>query len=344
VFKIIIANYNTPDMLMRCLRSIKALGNVPYHLYIIDNGSQRESTKLLAERGPGTVWDLFGDVPDKFDVRPFIVKWTQGVRGPKDNLHEMPWQMKELEVRKMLRGGRVTTLCLEKNYGYETALNAGYVLAGEWPELAAARNLREERHGDFLLLGSDTEVFPDALGHLEQTFSFHNQIGIVGAKLVQKRNQRWYVIVGGYRDVHGREHIQGWDDNPFGEWQRYAEYPWATFSAVAIRRELIREVGPMDMTYHVFHGDADFCRRARRLGWAVVYCPKARVVHHESHTVNMLRNQTPPTVWKAWRKTESSYHHEKFKNVALPEKVLAPGFLIGMNQSLIDSKDPRGGS
>jgi GT2 family glycosyltransferase len=41
-------------------------------------------------------------------------------------------------------------------------------------------------------------------------------------------------------------------------------------------------VGYLDETYAMYSEDADWCVRARRLGYRVVYAPRARLRHHVS--------------------------------------------------------------
>lgn len=54
---------------------------------------------------------------------------------------------------------------------------------------------------------------------------------------------------------------------------------WVSFASVLVRAEVLAEVGPLDRGYFMYFDDADYCLRARRAGWRVVYEYGARVIH-----------------------------------------------------------------
>jgi N-acetylglucosaminyl-diphospho-decaprenol L-rhamnosyltransferase len=58
------------------------------------------------------------------------------------------------------------------------------------------------------------------------------------------------------------------------------EVDWLSGACLLVRRAAIDQVGPMDEAYFMFNEDVDWCRRMKLAGWAVVYVPDARVVHH----------------------------------------------------------------
>ncbi len=55
-------------------------------------------------------------------------------------------------------------------------------------------------------------------------------------------------------------------------------------ATLAVRRELLERVGPLDEGFFLYYEEADLCARARRAGYRVVYVPAARLVHVESAT------------------------------------------------------------
>jgi hypothetical protein len=58
-----------------------------------------------------------------------------------------------------------------------------------------------------------------------------------------------------------------------------AQIEWASFASIALRRQMIDAIGPMDEGYFLYFEDAEYCLRARRAGWRVGYAPSVRVVH-----------------------------------------------------------------
>lgn len=71
---------------------------------------------------------------------------------------------------------------------------------------------------------------------------------------------------------HG--HYPGYDsDAPFGE------YAWLGGTCLLMRRAAWEQIGMLDPDYFMYTEEADWCWRARKLGWTLVYDPEARVIH-----------------------------------------------------------------
>jgi GT2 family glycosyltransferase len=54
---------------------------------------------------------------------------------------------------------------------------------------------------------------------------------------------------------------------------------WLSACCLLARQELIETVGPMDETYFMYFEDVDWSLRATRAGWQVWYCPAGVVIH-----------------------------------------------------------------
>ena len=48
-----------------------------------------------------------------------------------------------------------------------------------------------------------------------------------------------------------------------------------------IRREALKDVGPLDEGYFMHCEDLDWCMRFRQRGWKIMFVPDARVIHHQ---------------------------------------------------------------
>lgn len=57
------------------------------------------------------------------------------------------------------------------------------------------------------------------------------------------------------------------------------ESEWVGFACVLLRRAMIEEIGTLDEGYFMYFEDVDFCQRARKAGWKVLYWPDSRMVH-----------------------------------------------------------------
>jgi GT2 family glycosyltransferase len=54
---------------------------------------------------------------------------------------------------------------------------------------------------------------------------------------------------------------------------------WASFACILLRGAMVDALGPMDEGYFLYFEDIEYCLRARRAGWRIVYLPQARAVH-----------------------------------------------------------------
>jgi hypothetical protein len=50
-------------------------------------------------------------------------------------------------------------------------------------------------------------------------------------------------------------------------------------AAMAVRREVISEVGLMDESYIMYGDDIDWCYRIKQAGWKIYYLPEAEIIH-----------------------------------------------------------------
>lgn len=134
------------------------------------------------------------------------------------------------------------------------------------------------------LVNPDVILSPDWLAQVVATFAGDARIGIVGGKL-------WYPD--GRTIQHGGGYLRppqampghyalGETDTGQADEPRDVEY--VIGGATAIRREVVAGVGLLDEGYFLYYEDVDYCARARRAGWRVVYAPAATAVHIESAT------------------------------------------------------------
>ncbi|KKL25228.1 hypothetical protein LCGC14_2407430, partial [marine sediment metagenome] len=58
-----------------------------------------------------------------------------------------------------------------------------------------------------------------------------------------------------------------------------AFYDWVSFACVLIRKEVFEDIGLLDDKFFMYFEDVEFCYRAKKSGWKVMYQPASRVVH-----------------------------------------------------------------
>jgi N-acetylglucosaminyl-diphospho-decaprenol L-rhamnosyltransferase len=178
---------------------------------------------------------------------------------------------------------------LESNRGFAAAANRGV-------EAARGRVI--------VLLNSDAVVEGSALRALLAAFNDDRSVGVAGAQLLNEDGTaQWSggrmptllwmaAVVSGAgplaRFFRGRRQIQAQRD-----------VDWVSGAAMAFRREVWTDAGPLNERFRFYCQDIEFCVRARDAGWRVHIVPEARVIHALGGTVageNPLRHD-PERLW-----------------------------------------------
>jgi len=152
----------------------------------------------------------------------------------------------------------------------------------------------------------DTEAAPDAVAQLASFASDHPRCGIAGPALLNpdgslQRSRRHFPTVSGtivrrtpLRRVASAEgHFYA--DEP----TEPVEADWMLGAFLALRREMLDELGGFDEGFRLYGEDIDLAYRAARAGWERWYVPAARVTHAHA-AVTDRRILTRHTLWH-WR-------------------------------------------
>jgi len=162
---------------------------------------------------------------------------------------------------------QVRVVRLDENRGFATAANRGVAAAS----------------GDIiLLLNSDAIVQTGALDALVAAFERDPKLGVAGARLFNEDGTpQW---------SGGRTPTLAWMIGAVSGAGRFARFfrrgnvarrdvDWVSGAAMAFRREVWRDAGPLSERYRFYCQDIEFCLRAKRAGWNVRVVDEARVVH-----------------------------------------------------------------
>lgn len=151
---------------------------------------------------------------------------------------------------------------------------------------AAGNNaaLRDVSTDAALLLNPDVVLSPDCLAALAEAMAGDPAIGIAGGKL-------WYpdgvtIQHGGGRITHPRAmpgHF-GMGEADAGQCDQPRDVDYVIGAALAVRRDVLGQIGLLDEGFFLFFEDADLCTRAARAGYRVAYLPAATGIHIESAT------------------------------------------------------------
>jgi GT2 family glycosyltransferase len=166
------------------------------------------------------------------------------------------------------RNPELRLLCNPRNLGYAGGNNAGI----RWAL---------EQGADYVqLINSDTEVTPELVGELVRVAESDPRIAVVGCRnvLMEDPTRLW----GAYSTLtYGpflvRSDGAGAADGP--DWQQLRDVDAVIGNGYLWRRAALERVGLLDETFFGYHEDVEWCTRARRAGWRVVYAGSAAIVH-----------------------------------------------------------------
>ena len=133
------------------------------------------------------------------------------------------------------------------------------------------------------LLHDDAAPAPDALEELLATADARPDAGVIGPKIVGWHDHSLLMEIGlsvtggGRREtfLERHEHDQGQHDN-------VRDVLAVGSPGMLIRRDVWEGLGGFDHNLPMFRDDLDFCMRARRAGWSVVFCGNAMLYHAEA--------------------------------------------------------------
>jgi len=160
------------------------------------------------------------------------------------------------------------------------------------PGFAAANNVALRRAtGDvLLLLNPDTELHDASITRLAAYVRAHGECGVVGPRLLNPDDslqsagfgmptlfQVWYDLVPWprrfYASRRNGRYASGPDDAPYA-----VGFPLG--AALAVRRDVLDRVGPLDEGYGMYMEEPDLCARVSAAGWETRIVPAAAITHH----------------------------------------------------------------
>ena len=154
------------------------------------------------------------------------------------------------------------------NLGYAGGANLG---------IRAAR----ERGADaVLLLNNDARVHAGANAAACAVLEADGRVGVVGAKVVTRGDPTRLWLAWGevsYRQSLVELRGAGAPDGP--PFDRERDVPWVAGCAMWLRMRTLDAIGLFDERFFAYHEEVDWCVRAWRGGWRVVYCPRVVVSH-----------------------------------------------------------------
>lgn len=173
------------------------------------------------------------------------------------------------------------------------------------------------------LLNPDTEVVGDAPLRLVRHLQAHPLVGAVGPTLRYGDGsfQHGAFALPGLAQVAldlfpapGRLLESSFNGRyPAALWEGGRAFPVQMLlgAALMVRGAALDAVGLLDEGYFMYAEELDWCRRLRRVGWALHALPTATVVHHSAQSTQQFRERMFVALWRSRLR-----YHEKWASPA----------------------------
>jgi len=166
----------------------------------------------------------------------------------------------------------IELICLPENQGFASACNTAIV-----------RALANTQCEYVLLLNNDARVHQDAVHEMLLAIATMPQAGIVGPKIYYDESPQkiWYAGARRRRIVLAAADV-GRDQDDKGQFADMRSVDYVFGAAMLIHRRVFECVGLFDESFFLYLEDLDFCLRAQRAGFPLIFVPKALIWHQGS--------------------------------------------------------------
>lgn len=240
---IIILNWNGFKDTINCIESLRMINYPHYTIIVVDNDSTDNSIKKIKYYCEN-------------QIRLF--EYTE------EELKDFKRKNELNEIRNIKSNNKLILIKNNENYGFAKGNNIGINFS--------AQNLDHEY---ILLLNNDTFVDKDFLNELISASENDELIAIVGPLVCPISNGLKYEGIIGSKVLFNRGGIpKGIKSNKFNQ-----EVDMISGSCMLIKNKTIDRIGVLDSTYFFGWEDADYCTKARKIGYKIIGVPKAKVFH-----------------------------------------------------------------
>jgi GT2 family glycosyltransferase len=178
-------------------------------------------------------------------------------------------------------------------------------------------------HGRYiLLLNPDTVLKEIAVDQVVNFMDEHPEVGICGPKVVLPNGRldracrrtfktpSMYLYHGlGLSRIFKRSPALGQYYLSYLDPDMLTEVDSIMGAFMMVRRETVDTIGYLDESFFMYCEDEDWCFRAKRAGWKVVYNPRAEIIHHKGSSSS---GRKMAMIWE-WHKSVYRFHR---KNLA----------------------------
>lgn len=275
---IIILNWNNYQDTLECLESLYQIDYTNYCVIVVDNASENDSIQKILQYAKGEIKvksPFFEYNPSNKPIKVEIYRGEEDMR--KNSIKS--------DILALPSNKRMILLKNDKNYGFAEGNNIAIQLA-----------LKFFKPQYILLTNNDVVVDKRFLTELVKIAERDRKIGIVGPKIYYKDFLgRSDVINFAGEDIvlwKAKEVRYGFNELDEGQYDRIKEIDKIDGACMLIKRQVFENVGMFDPNFFVFWEETDFCLRAKKKGYKIVYVPTAEIWHKIASSIG---GSTVPT-------------------------------------------------
>lgn len=263
---IIILNWNGWKDTIECLESLYQINYPYYNVIVIDNCSEDNSIEKIKEYCTGNLKVKSGFFQYESHNKPIeIVEYFKDEINNSKIINESKNRNKLILIKN------------DKNYGFAEGNN-----------IAIKYVLNSLKTDYVLLLNNDTVVDKNFLNNLIKAAKI-NKIGILGSK-VYFYDKPSYIQSAGMKLnwKKGTVKILGFNEIDKNQFNDILEVDYVDGSNILIKKEVFEKIGYLNPDYFLYWEETDFCVRARKAGYKVIYVPAAKIWHKLGSTTKNI--------------------------------------------------------
>lgn len=139
------------------------------------------------------------------------------------------------------------------------------------------------------LLNNDTVVESNTLYEMIR-YARQYDAGIIGSKILYYYNKKLIQNIGGWLNFKTFILGNGFGNNAIddGQYDKAIEPDYINGASMLIKRDVLEKNGLFDEKYFLYWEETDYCIRAKKRGFKMLYCPLARVYHKDGATTKKV--------------------------------------------------------
>jgi GT2 family glycosyltransferase len=194
-----------------------------------------------------------------------------------------------------------------------------------------------------LLLNPDTLIIEDAIERVVKFMEEHRDVGICGCRVLNKDRTlqlacrrsvptpkvAFYRLTGLSR-LFPHSPVMARYNMTYADPGQTHEVDAVSGAFLMIRREALEDIGPLDERFFMYGEELDWCLRAKRAGWSVMYYPGAEIIHYKGESTKYNSRKAALEFYRAMYLFHRK-HFARFFNDTATTEIYTGIFFVGLS-------------